>query len=174
MSLINKLFGKNENKRRAEELRQFHIEHYPKLLAKIATRPTMDASQPPPGKATPQGTDAIIDHTVKKGSIGIARSEILKELNVLIKNMNETIRLDPNERSQYLDMAWLLGHTIVLLLEQHMDELGKNQIKLIELPIDAREEIKRLKREGRERFELYTKRKGVITSKEQTLEILLK
>ena len=173
MSFLGKLFGKSKNKQRAEELRQFHREHYPGVVERIGALREMAASQPTSADTTPQETDAIMERTAKRGLIGMARSEILKELNTLIKNMNEAIQLDPNERSQYLDMAWLLGHAVVLLLEQHMDELGKDQIALIELPMNVREEIKQLKREGRECIELYKKRKGVITSKERALERIL-
>jgi hypothetical protein len=119
----------------------------------------MAGSQPTPADATPQGADAIMERAAQKALIRITRSEILKELNVLIKNMDEAIQLDPNECSQYLDMARLLGYAVALLMEQYMDELGKDEIALNELPINLREEIKQLKREGRECIELYKKRK---------------
>lgn len=168
MSFFRRIFGKNENKQKAEELRQFHREHYPELLRKIGEVREMAASQ----SATSE-LDAGMEGVAQKALAGVARIEVLKELNNFIKNMNEAIQLDPNEGTQYLDMAWLLGFSVMLLLEQHMDELGKDQIALIELPMNARNEIKQLKREGRECLEQFKKRKGVITAKEEALEKVL-
>lgn len=165
MRLLDSLFRQSRGKQRARELNQFHEHHYADLVRRIAS--LLKAPRETTGNPVPQGLDTILDRAANEGLMRIARQSITEELNTLIANMREAIQLDPKEKQQYLNLALLVASKIAVRLDQYMKELGKEEISLIELPKNAREEIKQLKKEGYECLQEYQKRRGVITPEQQ-------